>query len=181
MYLRKVCGLAVLAIAVCCHPVMAQTDSTGVSTNRVAVHTDWSVFEHPSPTKRCWIVSQPEETVNTRDGRVVSVRRGEILLYVHFSPEEDVNGEVSFMGGYPFREGADVKVDIGGEGFSLFTFGEMAWTNSNEEDRKLVEALKRGSKAVVTGVSSRGTKTRDTFSLLGITAAIEDAEKRCNG
>jgi len=181
MYSRKVCGFAVLALAVCCHPVMAQTDSNEVSTNRVAVHTDWSVFEHTSPPKRCWIVSQPEETVNTRDGRVVSVRRGEIRLFVHFSPEEDVNGEVSFIGGYPFREGVDVKVDIGGESFSLFTFAEMAWTSSDDEDRKLVEALKRGRKAVVTGVSSRGTKTKETFSLSGITAAIEDAEKRCNG
>jgi hypothetical protein len=34
---------------------------------------------------------------------------------------------------------------------------------------------------VVTGVSGRGTQTQDTFSLLGFTAAIEDAEKRCAG
>jgi len=39
--------------------------------------------------------------------------------------------------------------------------------------------MKRGSEAVVSGVSSRGTKTRDTFSLLGFTASIEDAEARC--
>ena len=35
--------------------------------------------------------------------------------------------------------------------------------------------------AVVTGVSSRGTNTQDTFSLLGFTASIEDAENRCSG
>jgi hypothetical protein len=32
---------------------------------------------------------------------------------------------------------------------------------------------------VVTGVSSRGTTTKDTFSLLGFTAALDEAERRC--
>mgnify|MGYP000007867722 FL=1 len=39
--------------------------------------------------------------------------------------------------------------------------------------------MKRGSSAIITGVSKRGTKTRDTISLMGFTAALEDAEKRC--
>ena len=45
------------------------------STNRVAAQTDWSVFVENDPTE-CWGVSAPKETVNTRDGRVVAVRRG---------------------------------------------------------------------------------------------------------
>jgi len=32
---------------------------------------------------------------------------------------------------------------------------------------------------VLTARSSRGTTTKDTFSLLGYTAAVEEAEKRC--
>ncbi|MEL6597855.1 MAG: invasion associated locus B family protein, partial [Pseudomonadota bacterium] len=43
----------------------------------------------------------------------------------------------------------------------------------------LVAAMKRGAEAVVTGRSGRGTTTKDTFSLLGFTAAVEDAEARC--
>jgi hypothetical protein len=39
--------------------------------------------------------------------------------------------------------------------------------------------MKRGENAIVTGISSRGTTTEDKFSLLGFTAAVEDAEKRC--
>jgi hypothetical protein len=31
----------------------------------------------------------------------------------------------------------------------------------------------------VSGVSSRGTTTEDTFSLMGFTAALNDAEARC--
>ena len=39
--------------------------------------------------------------------------------------------------------------------------------------------MKRGVDAVLTARSSRGTQTKDTFSLLGYTAAVEEAEKRC--
>ena len=49
------------------------------------------------------------------------------------------------------------------------------------DDSKIVTAMKRGADAIVTGVSSRGTQTKDTFSLLGFTAAVEDAEGRCGG
>ena len=39
--------------------------------------------------------------------------------------------------------------------------------------------MKAGSEAILTGQSGRGTVTRDTFSLLGFTAAVEEAASRC--
>lgn len=148
------------------------------SNNRVAAHTDWSVFEASDPAQ-CWSVSAPKEQVNTRDGREVAVRRSATLLFVSFIPSSGVNGQVSFTGGYPFRQGSTVTLDIGGTKFELFTEGEMAWSASDAEDAKIITALKRGSEAVLTGVSGRGTRTEDSFSLFGFTAAVEDAEKRC--
>jgi invasion protein IalB len=61
----------------------------------------------------------------------------------------------------------------------MFTNGEWAWAPTDEADKKMVQAMKRGAKATLTGRSSRGTKTEDTFSLKGFTAAVEDASKRC--
>ena len=46
------------------------------STAKVATMTDWSVFADGTP-KECWGVSAPKETVNTKGGKPVSVRRGE--------------------------------------------------------------------------------------------------------
>jgi len=150
------------------------------STNRVAAETDWSVFVEDDPTE-CWSVSQPKATVNTRDGREVSVRRGDILMFVAFRPGSSVAGEVSFTGGYPFAENSTVSVNIGGTTFELFTEGEWAWPASAEDDERITTAMKRGAEAVVTGRSSRGTQTQDTFSLLGFTAAMEEARRRCGG
>jgi hypothetical protein len=74
-----------------------------------------------------------------------------------------------------------VNVNIKGSEFELFTEGEWAWPATKADDSKIVTAMKRGAEAVVTGISSRGTTTKDTFSLLGFTAAVEDAEGRCEG
>jgi hypothetical protein len=41
--------------------------------------------------------------------------------------------------------------------------------------------MKRGATATLTARSSRGTITKDTFSLSGYTAAVDDAAKRCAG
>ena len=147
------------------------------STNQVAIKTDWSVFTEESP-KECWGVSSPKETVNTRDGAPVSVRRGDILLFVTFRPG-GAGGEVSFSGGYPFAAGSTVKMDIEGTSFDLFSDGEWAWPASAADDASLLAALKGGTTAVLSGKSGKGTQTKDTFSLRGFTAAMDEAAARC--
>lgn len=148
------------------------------STNRVATKTDWSVFTEATP-QECWGVSAPKETVNTRDGRTVSVRRGDILLFVTFRPGNGGKGEVSFTGGYPFAPGSTVNMKIDAESYELFVDGEWAWPANPADDASVLAAMKRGASAVLTARSARGTQTKDTFSLLGFTAAMEEAEKRC--
>lgn len=170
---KRACILAGLVIAGWAATASAQDQSD----NRVAEQTDWSVFVENDP-KECWSVSAPKETVNTRDGRVVAVKRSDILLMVFFRPNENVKGQLTFTGGYPFAKDSTVELDISGTKFQLGTKDEWAWARE-EDDAKVIDALKRGSAAVLTARSSRGTQTKDTFSLLGFTAALEDAEKRC--
>ncbi|MCM2562826.1 invasion associated locus B family protein [Lutimaribacter sp. EGI FJ00015] len=167
-------GLACAALVLAGSGAWAQETSD----NQVAAKTDWSVFEDTEP-KECWAVSSPKETVNTRDGRVVSVRRGEILLMAYYRPSADVSGQIGFTGGYPFASGSTVNLNVDGTEFELFTEGEWAWPASTADDSKIITAMKRGASAILTARSSRGTTTKDTFSLLGFTAALEEAESRC--
>jgi hypothetical protein len=146
------------------------------SSNVVATMTDWSVFVEESP-KECWGVSSPKETVNTKDGNPVQVRRGDILLFVTFRPS--ASGEISFAGGYPFAGGSTVKLDVDGTTYDLITDGEWAWPGTKDDDAAILSALKKGTTAVLTAKSGKGTQTKDTFSLRGFTAAMEDAAKRC--
>ncbi|TNF64295.1 MAG: hypothetical protein EP307_03180 [Rhodobacteraceae bacterium] len=165
---------------ICLAGLATTASAQAQSTNRVAAETDWSVFVENEP-KECWGVSAPKESVNTRDGRVVAVRRGEILLFVFYRPGAEVQGQVTFTGGYPFAPGSTVNMRIGDDQFELFTDGEWAWPASAADDGRIVAAMKRGAQAVLTARSARGTQTQDTFSLLGFTAAVEDAEARCKG
>ena len=81
--MRRYISASLFAATLMAGPVVAQDQEE--SSNRVAAKTDWSVFVEDDP-KECWGVSAPKETVNTRDGREVAVRRGEILLMVFNRP-----------------------------------------------------------------------------------------------
>ncbi len=148
------------------------------TSNRVAAQSDWAVFVGEGP-KECWAVSAPKETSNKRGGVTVSVKRGQIQLFAIYRPSDNVKGQIAFTGGYPFAEGRNIKMKIDGVTYELPTDGEWAWPASASDDAKMVTAMKRGATAIVTGISGRGTKTKDTFSLSGFTAAVEDAAKRC--
>ena len=146
------------------------------STNRVNTISDWNVFVDGTP-KECWGVSKPKESVNTKDGAPVQVRRGDILMFVTFRTGKP--GEISFTGGYPFAPGSTVDVSIDGNTFKLFTDGEWAWPGSATDDAALLKAMKAGASATAVARSGKGTQTKDTFSLRGFTAAMQDAETRC--
>ncbi|UWQ17728.1 invasion associated locus B family protein [Jannaschia sp. M317] len=170
--ISKAIGTLLLSAALAM-PVAAQESS-----NRVNTETDWSVFVEDNPTQ-CWIVSAPKSIRNTRDGREVAARRGDIRLFVSYWPGSEKKGEVSATGGYPYADGSTVTIEIGSDRFEMFTDGELAWAASPTDDERIISAMKRGAQAVVTGRSGRGTRTQDTFSLLGFTAAVTDAEERC--
>lgn len=167
----RVAAVAAIVIAAS-SPVLAQD-----STNVIGTEGDWTAFSANSP-KECWAVSAPKSTQNLdSSGKPKEVTRGDIRLYVAYRPDQ--SGEVSFAGGYPFAPDSAVEVNVGGNIFKLFTEGESAWTGSPAEDGKLISALRTGSSAVISGRSARGTVTKDTFSLSGITAMTNKAQGAC--
>ena len=173
--LAYVCSLMVLCLA------SGSISYAQESTNRVDAKTDWSVFIEDQPTKECWVVSKPTKEVTTRNGQNVEVKRSDILLFVTYQPANGINGQVSFTGGYKIDPKKSVELNIDGVKFSLVVDNEHAWLPNDAEDKKVIQALKLGSAAIVSAQSLRsGTLTKDTFSLSGFTAAIAEAEKRCS-
>lgn len=154
------------------------TQTPGATSDKlVATKTAWSVFADTSP-KECWGVSKPRESVNTRDGKPVAVKRSDVLLFVTFRPGQ-AGGETSFTSGYAFADKSTVDVTIDGQTFQMTTKGEWAWAASPDDDAKLMAALQKGTDASLTAHSGKGTQTKDTFSLSGFTAAMAEAASRC--
>lgn len=166
---------AMLALGVSTIEAQAQTQQ---QTRCVSAQTAWSVCVWETP-KECWGVSAPKESVNSRGGRPAQVRRGDTMLFVTFRPGQGAKGEISFTPGYGYAPGSQVQMEIGTDRFTLFTDGEWAWPANASDDAAMLAAMRRGSEAIVSGQSSRGTDTKDTFSLMGFTAAMTEAETRC--
>lgn len=170
---------AVMAMGVAALGFSAMSaEAQAQQTKCVSAQTHWSVCIWETP-KECWGVAAPRESLNTRNGRPAEVRRGDTMLFVAFRPGQGARGEISFTPGYGYAAGSQVAVEIGTQKFTLYTDGEWAWPANPQEDASLLAAMRGGSEAVVSGQSSRGTDTKDTFSLMGFTAAMQEAENRC--
>lgn len=137
---------------------------------------DWHLYVHASDQGRtCFIVSEPtSEEGNYR-------RRGQPALLVAEFPMAEPNTQVSVQPGYPLKEGVDAKVNIDGQGYDFFTKDEGAWSKSAEMDAQVIDAMKRGREFAVEGTSHIDTFSRDTYSLMGFTAAFEAMKRECDG
>ena len=134
----------------------------------------WGAFKvKEDDGSACYIAAQPADT------EPKNVNRGDIWVLVTHRPYRKVHNEVSIYIGYPFKDDSDVTVDIDGKSFKLFTDGETAWAQDADADSALVTAMRAGNKMVIRGLSSRGTKTTDTYSLKGFTRAHEAINKAC--
>ncbi len=61
----------------------------------------------------------------------------------------------------------------------MFTHENGAWAAEDKIDNALVQAMMKGRRMVIQGTSSRGTKTEDTYSLIGFTRAYKAIGKAC--
>lgn len=135
---------------------------------------DWATYTFSSSGgKLCYALSQPLEKLPA------DRNHGDVFFFVSNRPAEGVVNEPNFIVGYPFKGGSMVTVDVDGQVFSLFTKGDGAWVQNAADEKRLVAAMKAGSKMFVKGVSSRGTQTSYRFSLSGITASIKAANAAC--
>lgn len=134
----------------------------------------WSayVFEE-NGSKVCYMAAKPEK----HEGKYA--KRGEIVAMITHRPAEGTKNVFSYMAGYGYKKGSDVTLMVDAKKFILFTQNDMAWAADASADTAIAEAIKKGMKMVVQGVSGKGTKTKDSFSLKGSTKAYEAITTAC--
>jgi hypothetical protein len=141
---------------------------------KIGAHGKWAAytFQDGSGTV-CYMASAPDK----QKGKYV--KRGDVYALVTNRPSAKTKGEVNFIAGYTFKKDSAVRVKVGSRNFKLFTTDDRAWSEDPSADSKLVKAMIRGSKMVVSGISGRGTKTTDTYSLSGFTATKKLIDRAC--
>jgi invasion protein IalB len=142
---------------------------------------DWTAYHYR--TKKgpvCYIVSQPKKSEAFRGGKKLArVNRDPVYFLVTNRPADKVRGEVNTIIGYRFKPNSTVKLEIDGSVFTLFTVDDGAWSEGPAVDRRIVAAMKKGRTMRVHGTSARGTRTVDTYSLKGVTAALKRIDELC--
>lgn len=122
----------------------------------------------------CFITSQPQDTLPK------NVNRDPVYFVVQHALGRGARNEVSTLIGYPFKKGSTGLAKIDGKSFTLFTEGSAAWLLEDKDESVFVDEMKKGAEMIVTGTSHRGTLTTDTYSLAGVTKAMEAIDKACN-
>lgn len=138
---------------------------------------DWYAYQFMEGGNRvCFIASVPQRSEYSQD----IVGRGDTFVLVTQRPAEGTRDVVSFYAGFPFRQGSSATVTVDGEDqYTLFTDGEVAWTEGPNTDRALVESMLAGGEMVVRSTSGRGTTVTDVYSLFGATAMRELSLEAC--
>ena len=140
----------------------------------ISIHKDWYVFTiKQKSTNVCFLTSKAAKSEGNYS------KRGDVIFVVTHRPAEKELGVINFRTGYNFKKDMDAVITIDNNKFLLFTQGSDGWAKDSKTDKAIVNAMIRGSQMLIVGISSRGTKTTDTFSLSGFTAAYKAASKAC--
>ncbi|MGQ0444535.1 MAG: hypothetical protein ACT4O2_05260 [Beijerinckiaceae bacterium] len=141
--------------------------------SKLASYGDWGVFvAEGEKSKTCYALATPKERVPA------GLNRDPAYVFIANRPAENVREEVSVILGFPMKEGSG-RAEIGGTGFALVAKGANAWIKNQAEEAKFVGVLKKGSKLSVKAASLRGNVTTDSYSLTGLSQALERVEKEC--
>tara|TARA_A100001015_G_scaffold309601_1_gene409351 strand:+ start:1079 stop:1660 length:582 start_codon:yes stop_codon:yes gene_type:complete len=149
---------------------------------------DWSVFVSKDDPKMCFIASQSIKGEAFRNNqKLSSVNREKGTLYIIKVINKDNEYEGTFYAGYPLQVGSKAVLEIDNKEKVVFfahpspkakAEKDHAWAQKYDQ-KKLVDYLKKGSKAIMSAISHRNTVTKDTFMLTGFSDALLELEKRC--
>lgn len=133
--------------------------------------TAYSATESNGPV--CFAMTKPASVEPTPDGFT------DAYLYLTHRPSEGVRNEMNIVAGYDFAPDTPATAVIGGQSFELLTNKDSAWLLDPSQNDGLASALRAGSSVVIEGVSDKGIRITETFSLSGATAASRAIEGGC--
>jgi hypothetical protein len=141
----------------------------------LGVFQNWSAYSlGTGDSMTCYALSQP------RASQPRTAKRSAIYLMVSDWPGRKVKAEPQVVLGYPVKENAPAALAVGPTKFAFFARGDgSAWLQGLGDNARLIDTMGKGVSAVATGISARGTKTTDTYSLAGFGDALAKIHDVC--
>jgi len=137
---------------------------------------DWGAYAAtPGGRKVCFALAKPSSTQTSPPNRP----RNPTYFFVTTRPAENVRNEVSTLVGYPLKPNSDATAEVGGNSFVMYTQNDGAWIKNVAEEARMIEAMRKSPDMVIKGISARGTQSTDTYSLKGLSQALDRMAQDC--
>ena len=136
----------------------------------------WGAYSAtPNGKLVCFALAKPSSSKTNPPNRP----RDPAYAFVSTRPAEKVVNEVSVMIGYTLKPGSESSLEVGGASYAMYTQGDGLWIKNAAEEDQMVQAMRRSADITVKGVSAKGTETIDTFSLKGLSQALDKIAQDC--
>ncbi len=137
---------------------------------------EWGAYTaSPGGKKICFALAKPASSQTNPPNRP----RNPTYMFISTRPAEKVTNEVSIIIGYPFKAGSEATADVGSTNYALYTQQDGAWIKNASEEARMVDAMRSGQTVVVKGGSTKGTQSTDTYSLKGLSQALDRTGQEC--
>jgi hypothetical protein len=148
----------------------------GVEPTLIGQFGTWGAYTAtPNGKKVCFALAKPSSSKTNPPNRP----RDPAYAFVSTRPAEKVVNEVSVMIGYALKPGSESTLEVGGASYSMYTQGDGIWIKNAAEEERMVDAMRKAADATVKGTSAKGTETTDTFSLKGLSQALDKLAQDC--
>jgi hypothetical protein len=152
------------------------TVTEGAEPTLIGQFGTWGAYTAtPNGKKLCFALAKPSSSKTNPPNRP----RDPAYAFISTRPAEKVTNEFSIMIGYALKPGSESTLEVGGTTYAMYTQGDGIWIKNAAEEERMVEAMRKAPDVVVKGVSAKGTETIDTFSMKGLSQALERLAQDC--
>ena len=124
--------------------LLAVSPACAQNAKLVQTFENWQVFVHEAQgDKVCFAASQPKNM------EPKTAKRGPVYFYLTTWAKDGVRNEVSVKLGYPLKPDGDTTIVIGSTEFKLFPKDDKGFMKDPAEERKLLDAMKKGTTLTV--------------------------------
>jgi hypothetical protein len=163
-------ALTTFGFGVCVASALAQPASPTL----LGTFDDWEAYKtNDSRGAVCYAISAPKAK------EPATAKRDPIYFLVTTWPKASIAFEPSVIIGYQFKDGSKATVQVGSDKFEFFTKADGAWLQAGADEQRLINGMRTAGELTVKGFSKRGTLTTDTYSLKGISAALDKSAEGC--
>jgi hypothetical protein len=147
----------------------------GEEIKKMGTHKDWETYIIKSDVgKVCFAQSKPILQAPKQTLR-------EARLFITFRPNENISNEISITAGYDFNTKNSITAKSGKYKYKFDIAKEsFAWMADNNQEKKMIKTMKKGSRIMLTGYNQKGSQTIDHYSLLGFTKAYNATKANCS-